>query len=291
MVNSSPKRFFPVRLAGAHTVELEAALTACLADPSHKAVHQLRKETRRLEALLVLLADLPDISRRDLHTERLRRCLRKLRRAAGEVRDLDVHRERLDEIAGGSTAPDGAGEARKGEKLIKAARNLNKRLLRQRRDAGEDLQEELRKCQRPTAVAAEAWLASLAPEQGLSLTAKALLERVGAKVHDGLLAESLTRDLTGDELHTLRKTAKAARYLAEMLPASPAATAAARRFERLQESGGRWHDALELAAIAKRELGGRQALTQKFSEERDDHLWRYRDALRREATRLRPLSP
>ncbi len=249
MVNSSPKRFFPVRLAGAHTVALVAAVTACLADPSHKAVHQLRKETRRVEALLILLADLPDISKHDLHTKRLHRCLRKLRRAAGEVRDLDVHQERLNEIAEGGTAPESAGKAREGEKLVKAARFLNKRLLRQRRDAGKDLQEELRKRQRPTAVATEAWLASLAPEKGVSLTAKALLERVEAKVHDGLLAESLTRDLTGDELHTLRKTAKAARYLAEMLPASTAATAAARRFESLQESGGRWHDALELAAL------------------------------------------
>jgi CHAD domain-containing protein len=62
-----------------------------------EAVHQLRIWTRRTAAALRLFAEV--IGRR---RKWMKRTLRKLRRAAGEVRDCDVHRARLER---GATAP------------------------------------------------------------------------------------------------------------------------------------------------------------------------------------------
>ena len=60
---------YPVKILHEHLRELEGAITACLADPGHKPVHKLRTETRRVEALLVLLAwyrNFPNIARKRL---------------------------------------------------------------------------------------------------------------------------------------------------------------------------------------------------------------------------------
>jgi CHAD domain-containing protein len=73
---------------------LKAAIADCLKKPSPKPVHKLRSSTRRIEATLELIAAVSTI-RIDRESKPLRKTLRKLRRVAGSVRDLDVHRDLL----------------------------------------------------------------------------------------------------------------------------------------------------------------------------------------------------
>ena len=184
---------------------------------------------------------------------------------------------------------EGQGSERK--TLAEAAFVLNKQLHKKRHRAAENLRKQLRKRAALTALATEALLASLASQESLSVPTETVTERVEAMVVEGgLLADSLTRNLSEDELHTIRKKAKDARYLAEMLPPFPALTGIRCRFKALQDIGGRWHDALEIAMIARRRFGRKHALTQKFSKERDGNLKLYRDALQTWARHLQPAS-
>src|SRR5258707_13912663 len=69
---------------------LKAAIAACLKKASPKRVHHLRSTTRRIDATLQLLVLSTGIPRIDKQAKSLQRSLRKLRRAAGAVRDADV---------------------------------------------------------------------------------------------------------------------------------------------------------------------------------------------------------
>ena len=74
--------------------------------PPKKPVHRLRTATRRIEAQLELLATFPDLPPHEKHQRKSRRLLKQLRRAAGRVRDLDVHRDLIrDEAAAHKGAP------------------------------------------------------------------------------------------------------------------------------------------------------------------------------------------
>ena len=70
-----------------------------------------------------------------------------------------------------------------------------------------------------------------------------------------------------DHLHSLRKNAKLARYIAENAPKSaktPRRLAAS--FESVQEAGGHWHDWLVLAEIAAGKVGPTSPLTKAFTQ-------------------------
>ena len=280
----------PVKILREYAVALEAALTVCLADPSHKPVHRLRTETRRVEAQLLLLAQMPELPEHRKQTERLRLALKRLRQAAGEVRDLDVHRKRLDGIAGdGSAAGNEQTEAASPDDTQAALREgaaaLRDHLKSRRESMARSLQGLLEKHGSKAARATEKLLKVLQPAEGASMPEDALLRQAEAVFsHPGLLTNRNPDDLTEDELHTVRKAAKAARYLAETLPVGGAESGkAVGRFERLQEFGGQWHDALELARAAKSFLGRRHALTETIAAERDRRLQLYREVLAVEA--------
>lgn len=306
---------YPVPLLREHTTALEAALSVCLADPGHKPVHKLRTATRRVEAQLILLGMVPSLPEHRKEAEKLLRGLKKLRRAAGEVRDLDVHRKMLDELAGEdgegqngakATKSDGPGkkaaakrqsakgadrdgsaaQAANADAIRQAAADLRRRLGDRRNDAAVALQDLLKKRQVKVARAAEGLLKVLEPAQEVALPREELLRDAEAVLErDRLLEDGDVDGLSEDELHTLRKAAKAARYLAETLPEDALLKGAAERFESLQEAGGQWHDALQLARTARRYFGKGHELTAAYREQRDQMLAAYRKAL---AARLQP---
>ena len=289
--------FFPIEALREHTSALEALWTVSSPDQSSKAVHRLRTETRRVEALLTMLNDLPGTPAHRDEAHALRRLLGRLRRTAGAVRDLDVQTKHLADFAGAqkqapaewnAASGSGAGlidKTRKGS-LQGGAEALRKHLESKREAAAARLQTFLKKHHAKVAKAAQRLLGQFRLAEELPVPAGKALELADALLlRGGLLAQSLTRALDEDDLHTVRKAAKAARYLAEMLPATPRARAAARRFEDLQEAGGRWHDALDLGRAAKRFLGKHHPLTAAVHAERDRHLRLYREALRTEARR------
>ena len=280
---------FPVQVLREHAVALEAALTVCLADPGGKPVHRLRTETRRVEAQLLLLAKVPGLPDHRKQAERLRQALRRLRQAAGEVRDLDVQRKRLDELANATDKGELTdAQTREAEGMQHAVREgaaeLRDHLKAKRDRAAGDLGDLLKQHQAKAARATEKLLKVLESAEGVSLPAEALLAQAEAVfLHPDLLGKSPVSEFTEDELHTVRKAAKAARYLAETLPRDGAGNGTVRRFETLQEAGGQWHDALELARAAKRQLGRRHELTVAISAERDQNLASYRNALANES--------
>lgn len=305
---------YPVRILRDHVTALEAALSVCLAEPNIRAVHRLRTGTRRLEAQLLLLDLLPNAPEHRESSLALRRELRRLRRAAGEVRDLDVHGQHLklleaaapapsdapsfgkpgrvdDPVASAQGAPASAhsttpnllppDEASPSSAVHQGSAKLAERLGRKRTRAALDLQKLLTHRQTRAALAAEALLKALHPAGSLKLSSADLLRFTETVLYrDNLLRGPATGKLDQEELHAVRKSAKLARYLAETMPADPAVKAAAARFEALQEAGGLWHDALEMARASRRHLGRQHPLSAAFIADRSRHLAAYREALR-----------
>jgi CHAD domain-containing protein len=213
----------PVTVFLRQALMLKAAIAACLKKPSPKRVHRLRSTTRRIEATLKLLGLSTGISHLKKQSKPLERSLRKLRRAAGEVRDADVQYDLLD-------AYDRTPDSKRLREDLSALRKKAERKLLQR------LEQEQKKV--------ELRLASLEP----SLSPAVDLNLSGAKlitVTQAWFAENI-RGLDpqhDQDLHTLRKASKTARYLAETgVDASKVVAFLAERYEAAQKSLGEWHD-------------------------------------------------
>ena len=318
---------YPVQVLRDQTTALEAALSACLAYPAPKAVHRLRTGTRRVEAQLLILAATPGLPTCREPAAELRRELRRLRRAAGAVRDLDVHRKQLEALEAPpveapqlealkpeapkpeatqlDAAPAGpeaasakaahepatsAPEPHAAHLLHKGCAALLAHLQGKRDHAAGTLHALLTRRQAKAAAAAEALLQALGGTVEKKLSARALVACAETVLHrDGLLKNLKNlknrKNLAGegldeDQLHSLRKSAKVARYMAETLPGNQAAAAAALGFEAVQEAGGQWHDALEITRAARKHLGKHHALTTHFVEERNRLLAGYEEVLR-----------
>jgi CHAD domain-containing protein len=162
-------------------------------------LHDMRVATRRLRAALKLYADV--LPRR---AERYERDLRWVAGALGEVRDLDVHLERL------------AGEfSRSGEALEEVSSVLEERRVEARRRMLEALDSK-----RYVALVAD-FSGTLrrgrspAPTAPIVESAPALVRRRYRKVRKA--ASKITRDSPPEEFHDLRKKGKRLRYALEPL--------------------------------------------------------------------------
>jgi CHAD domain-containing protein len=259
------------------TTSLEASILVCLAKPRKKAVHQLRTSTRRIEAQLELLSMLPELPPHEPQRKKALRLLKKLRRAAGKVRDLDVQGDLIrSEAAGNKSA------SRPDPKLREEARQLRSELNHQRGDQADRLEKLLHKQRSKLPLVFEALLDALQPAESIKLTeAKltALVQNWYAQPSDAAAqADPHADDI--EQLHAIRKRAKIARYLAESAPESAvAARRLAAQFENLQQAGGEWHDWLLLADIAARELGKSAQLPARFNAHADRSLRAYKRRL------------
>ncbi|MCU1319127.1 MAG: domain containing protein [Edaphobacter sp.] len=252
----------PIQTLRDHVTHLEAAITLCRADPKPKPVHLLRTTTRRIEAQLTLLSLLPHLPPHRKEAKKAQRLLKELRRAAGQVRDLDVQRDLIKDKTSADTRQDSL--------------QLRKALKHQRTQAEADLIDTLDKHQAKLALTLESLLKALAPAERLSLPPTQLTH---------LTQSWFTRNIPStyddpDQLHAIRKTAKLARYIAETAPNSArTARKVAASFESLQQSGGEWHDWLILADIAQDHLGKSSPLTQTLHRQCRTSLATYRNHL------------
>ena len=216
-------------------------MAACLEKPKPKPVHQLRSATRRIEALLELMmlsADVPGIKRQ---SKSFRRALRKIRRAAGEVRDLDVHRELL------SGYDIGKDHKKTGE-----VTTLDKQLAQARERAAQKLQKKLRKKQNRIQQGLDELEITLKPTLELDLSGGELAALARKRFTETVQGLDLQRD---NNLHAVRKACKTARYMAEVgKDTSKTAARTASRFESHQQALGDWHDRLLLLEEAKASL-------------------------------------
>jgi CHAD domain-containing protein len=209
-------------------------MAVCVRKPLPKPVHKLRSSTRRLEATLELLALSTNLAIRR-ESKPLRRALRKVRRAAGSVRDLDVHRRLLRDC----------------KKSDDTAR-LDHDLFTAREKAATALCDELARSQKKISESLDGLETALKPALDLDLSGKDLIHLTWGWFAKNACQLDPKRD---DELHSIRKAGKTARYIAETGAETSKATAAlASRFERAQETLGAWHDYLLLLNEARASL-------------------------------------
>jgi CHAD domain-containing protein len=265
----------PVHALREQATALEAALEVCAADPRKDAVHALRTGTRRLEAQIELLGMARGLPSHQPPAEAFLKRLAKLRRHAGRVRDLDVHKHLLKK-----ELPPLLAALPERRALKKDVARMYEDLRRRRRRRAHKLQTQLRGEQTKVTAALEALMQALEPAEERDFSAATLLDHVRQNVQRKIEAEH--RHPGEETLHELRKSAKRARYQAEAV-GSAAGEAAARRYERLQDAGGAWHDLLDLGRIACEELGTHHALVEVLAQACSAKLDVYTDLLEEES--------
>ncbi len=266
------------------TAGLKKNLEACANDPEVEAVHNVRTGTRRIEAMLdTIVRELSPQTAAGADEENAiadaarewLRLLKKIRRTAAGVRDLDVHRSLLKKRGLLKKAePADDGQAATEEQSDSGAYTLAHQ--------AEDLDAWLRNARaehaQPLMKSAAKWserldeeLASFeeAIEQTPPRRGKPRSAAVVALDAFARLSTEMQR-LHEANLHDFRKGAKKARYMAESGADDPQAGAVGKALKRLQDEIGDWHDWLVLAEEAHEALGERGTeLTPRIEKERD----------------------
>ncbi len=209
-----------------------AALAPCVEDADADAVHRVRTGSRRLQAMLEAMLRENVTFALDHPARPWLRQLKQIRRAAGPVRDLDVHRKLLENLVGKS-APGS-------DPLHKQAEMLDDWLKSERKHLARGMQKQIRKRQNGLAERQTAVLkavGSVPPESvktGRSADVVALEDFVRA-------ADAMPL-LDAENLHDFRKATKKARYVAESAVEKEPYSSVAKALKRIQDAIGDWHD-------------------------------------------------
>ena len=230
VATANPSEINPATLS----IGLLALLEAVSRRAGKRDVHHLRTTVRRLE---VQLGPPP---------AKIAKLLKKLRKKAGKVRDIDVHLDLLEAplvSARGRSASD-SPEARAQEKLRSV---LQKKRARQR--------SALRAVVEQFAPLLQAQLPELV--QPLSRPALTLQEarRRASRARRRFMRWTHSIPDQEQRLHQLRIRTKKERYLLEPLRNCEEAMEVAERFKQVQDAIGEWHDWATLAELAERFLG------------------------------------
>jgi CHAD domain-containing protein len=249
---------------GAHLIAtaeaFNAAVTQCIEDAAPEAVHGLRTGSRRLQAMLeAMLREDAAVSLQQAAKGWLRQ-LKQVRRAAGTVRDLDVHRKLLEHWSPGENSP-----------LEKQAGVLDAWLKGRRKHLASDMQKRIGKRQQELEQRQAAFLAALDPVP--------LDGRQVPRSADAVALEQFVRaadampSLDAENLHDFRKATKKARYVAESGSAEQEYTSVAKALKRVQDVIGDWHDWVCLSQEAEVALSkGGTELTASLGREVDRHF-------------------
>jgi CHAD domain-containing protein len=174
--------------------------------------------------LLITAADLPPLPKK---SRSFRKSLSRLRRAAGRVRDLDVHRDLL-----------------RAYKTISDTGRLDQYLDDARKKEAKKLQQRIAKDEQEIQRALDKLETTLAPLTDLDLSGGGIADTAQKWLATAVQGLDLHSD---DDLHSIRKACKTARYIAEIgSEASKAAASLAKRLNDVQQTTGAWHDYLML---------------------------------------------
>ena len=268
------------------TAALKRNLEACAHDPEVEAVHNVRTGTRRIEAMLdTLVRELSPPNAEGAGDSNLvgevarkwLRLLKKIRRTAADVRDLDVHRNLLKkrglltktDCVEDEQLPAAASQAAGADPMAQQAEDLDAWLKHARVDHAQPLMK-----------AALKWSARLDDELASFEAAmeQASLQRANSRGAAAVALDAFARlsteiqRLHEGNLHDFRKGAKKARYMAESGGEDSQAGAVGKALKRLQDEIGDWHDWLVLAEEAHEALGEQGAeLIALLEKERDRH--------------------
>ncbi len=282
----------PVKSLKEHITALDAAMLVAASSAEVGAVHKLRTATRRVEAHLCLVdllqhATSPKaIPEHASEGKAVRHRLRRVRRAAGKVRDLDVQ---VDAIRYDTPAKTRENSTTEIAAVRQQAKKLRKKLSHTRDGEAAKLIEVLQAEQQKLAAALRALEQAMKPASTPAVEPDVMLEHIEHWFTKQSLQELPARGRTTlkttiprlDEnaLHSFRKAAKLCRYMAESAPEGSPVLSKAADFESLQEAGGKWHDSLLLARLSRGFHGKKAELTQRFGQHSEEALAEYHHAL------------
>jgi len=287
------------------TTTLKQNLEICAKDATVDAVHDTRTGTRRIEAMIDCLLRERGAAELDFRSDKAAafhgaaqqwlKLFKRIRRAAGAVRDLDVHRKLLEKQwlskkhghAGAApeevpvAAEDGSASAEGGtitavpdgapRSVEDQARDLDTWLKHARQHHVQSLMKSAMKW----SAGLEGELASF--EEAMRQVRKGRTTRnaaVTALEEFARLSHHMQR-LDEGNLHDFRKGTKKARYMAESGGEDAQAGIVGKALKRLQDEIGEWHDWLVLAEEAHHALGENGVeLTALIEAERDQHYAR-----------------
>ena len=244
--------------------ELAQAVLACRANAGEHEVHSVRTGTRKLEAVLQkVLEDHPGAARLHKASKKAARELKRIRKAAGPVRDMDVHRQLAEELHGHALL---ASDSDSAKAVDSGYKKLDRSLQERRKRAAAKLEKVLRR-------------EELRLGAALADTAKAMARLRASSPSPLTTAREWARNSSipssgkfEDNLHAYRKQTKAARYLAGIEDTSAPARRLATQLKETQDAIGRWHDLMLLADEAGDVLGKHSRLTLVVRAERDRAL-------------------
>jgi CHAD domain-containing protein len=220
---------------------LNAAVAQCAQDAAPEAVHRVRTGSRRLQAMLeATLRETPGPALEQPARAWLRQ-LKQIRRAAGAVRDLDVHRKLLEDWVGKDSGP-----------LSKQAEMLDAWLKGERKRLAHGMQKKTRKRQRALAEGQAGFLAAISHGPVSSTRNSRPADAVA--LEDFVRAADTMPVLDAENLHDFRKATKKARYVAESAVDGQTSSVAI-ALKRIQDAIGDWHDWLCLSDEASAALG------------------------------------
>lgn len=280
------------------TATLRGNLERCISDPDIDPVHDVRTGTRRVQAMVEALARergdaaSPENAAFAEAAEAWLRQLKKIRRAAAPVRDLDVHRKLLKKLVkfgsndkeAGQVAPDAASgtvTAPSPDIVESPAAVLPTGPVEHQ---AEHLDAWLRHARQHQAAALKKKAAKELPKFDKEAAAFAAAASQGRRSRRRsrsavvVALESFARlahemqQLDAGNLHDFRKGAKKARYIAESAAEDAHAMAVGKVLKKLQDEIGDWHDWLVLADEARAALGedGKELIA-LLDGERDSH--------------------
>jgi CHAD domain-containing protein len=238
-----------------------AAAAGCVHDANSAAVHRVRTSSRRLQAMLqAMLREAPAVVMQQVEqpARAMLRPLKQIRRAAGPVRDLDVHRRLLESWLGegepkpddGNDSPDPDSDA---NVLRAQAEKLDTWLKGERKHQAHGMQKQIRKqLQGLPQLRSTLWTAIAQIPPG---TEWAQRSADAVALEDFVRAADAMPLLDAENLHDFRKATKKARYVAESGAQGQSHSSVAKALKRIQDAIGEWHDWLCLAQEAKTALG------------------------------------
>jgi CHAD domain-containing protein len=241
----------------AHLTALADAFNAAIAqaveDTDSDAVHRVRTGSRRLQAMLEAMLRENATFALDHPARAWLRQLKQIRRAAGPVRDLDVHRKLLENLVGKAAPPDSDTNPLDKHSETKQAEMLDDWLKSERKHLARGMQKQIRKRQHGLAERQTAVLNAISSvpletvRTGRSADAVAL--------EDFVRAVDAMPLLDAENLHDFRKATKKARYVAESAAEKGPYSSVAKALKRVQDAIGEWHDWLCLFEEAGAALG------------------------------------
>jgi CHAD domain-containing protein len=233
------------------------AVVQCVQDADPESVHRLRTGSRRLQAMLevTLREDGPAVNALDKPARAWLRQLKRVRGAAGAVRDLDVQckllekwtkkRVEISDVRNETSRDPGRFEA---QVVV-----LDRWLKDERRHLTHTMRKQIKKRQPRLAERQAALFRSISDSSLIVVRTPRPADAVA--LEDFVRAVDTMPLLDAANLHDFRKATKKARYVAEAGAEGQTLSSVAKALKQVQDAIGEWHDWQCLAEDARVGLG------------------------------------